>query len=107
MDDIVTHRMTTRTITNEPLTVNEAVAHLNNMYKTATQTGAASQNPHYQELARDLHDTIMSIMQGVDPTEAMRGLADVWRVAARDTPDGPTSIRTYSWVAMITHLVRP
>ena len=99
--------MTTRTITNEPLTVNEALASLNNLYKVATQTGAASHDPHYQELAGDIHYTIISIMQGSDPLAVVPDLADVWRRNAAATPDGPTAARTYRWVAHVAHMVRP
>ena len=99
--------MTTRTITNEPLTGTEAVAHLLNLYRIAATTGFVNSDPHYQELAGDIHATIISIMHGIDPTEALADLADAWRAVARDTPDGETAARTYRWVAYVAHLVKP
>ena len=67
------------------------------LYKTAAVTGTRNHDPHYEELADDIHSTIRSIIQGVDPSEAVNDLAAYWGSAAADTPDGPAAIRTYWW----------
>ncbi len=99
--------MTSRTITNQPLAASEAVAHLHDLYKVANMTCVSSKDPHYEELATDIHETIRSILQGVAPAEAVKDLVGQWRTNAAMTPDGPTAIRTYRWIGLISHMVKP
>jgi len=90
-------------------TVPDALDRLHLLYKVATTTGYKNGRDklHYIELADELHTTIRSITQGVEPEAAISGLVALWRIEAESIPNDRLASLNRSWANMAEHGTNP
>ena len=86
------------TVKPQPLTPAQT---LQTFYGIAIATGTARQDPHYQELADDLHRSIMATMRGDDPTQTLKDQAAEWRATAAECASESTADTFKAWAAML------
>jgi hypothetical protein len=86
------------TVKPQPLTPAQT---LQTFYGIAIATGTARQDPHYQELADDLHRSIMATMRGDDPTQTLKDQAGEWRATAKECASPATAETFRAWAHML------